>query len=841
MATTTANLKLTKPAGTDNVDISVINNNMDTLDTAIKSLTDTSFTKDTALRGASYTVTLASSSYVKVLEISPEAFKANGYTAHIKFAFRTTTDNATIRHAGVAEYTWVWNNVEYIINNNLLTVDAGSGIYAMRALAPRFVTTGDVYAPKSPSYAGCTLSWRAYNTTSRKIELTILEADVPYTINTTPTAADGYSDTYQTYVEVTPGHANLNYQSNTGNNSVNGSAGAAWDTFYHDRCCAGENYTYGSIMGVATDGKLWKIRNTSKAFPLPLVGGLGHATYYTTSTYPLLRLSMRGVALSVFTLASMQTTAFTVENTWAIGDPVFLQGTLDTEGNFVSTGKVTNTMAPGYTYIKIGKVDWCNDKTNYAAQGWTVQMQYMTAYTLDSNGNITHIDGKKVCDTTYSAATTSANGLMSAADKIKLNGIQAGAAAVSVTQALTYGTKIGTITINGTGTDLYCQTDTNTYDRQTYSRQVTWKAGATILPGQLVMFGTDGLLYPICAFNGITHIPIDVGLQPGRVLVSSTPITIGDSVTGQYLYESHPNVHLGYSTDNSVTIPEMSEVFLIGSMYSNEFILKSGQWWTFKSESVGWSTTPEEGDVLISIGFSSESPTFALTPSKPIYIYTNGNLRLYTNTAESIGIETIGSESVPIYLENGIPTAGNYTLGATEPGLASDVIMTQEGVSRAGMCECLILRCSGEWGGVSGGWYRHQMDNIGWHWFDNYGNLSPAFRNSTTYNGDTNSGIVINRPGLYLCWARAYAGPWNTNSQRIGILLQTSEGPQIALSMQPLTANDCTVCAVGIIYVGTVGTKIYATVFSDQPITWNKGGAWQDFNCIGVARLMSTY
>ena len=64
-------------------------------------------------------------------------------------------------------------------------------------------------------------------------------------------------------------------------------------------------------------------------------------------------------------------------------------------------------------------------------------------------------------DTTYGAATTSAAGLMSAADKSKLDGITASADTVSFTQTLTSGTKVGTITINGTNTDLYCQTNTN--------------------------------------------------------------------------------------------------------------------------------------------------------------------------------------------------------------------------------------------------------------------------------------------------------------------------------------------------------------------------------------------
>lgn len=52
-------------------------------------------------------------------------------------------------------------------------------------------------------------------------------------------------------------------------------------------------------------------------------------------------------------------------------------------------------------------------------------------------------------------ATTTEAGYMSASDKIKLNGIQAGATATSVTQTLSSGTEIGSITVNGTTTTLY--------------------------------------------------------------------------------------------------------------------------------------------------------------------------------------------------------------------------------------------------------------------------------------------------------------------------------------------------------------------------------------------------
>lgn len=63
---------------------------------------------------------------------------------------------------------------------------------------------------------------------------------------------------------------------------------------------------------------------------------------------------------------------------------------------------------------------------------------------------------------THTAATSSAAGFMTAADKVKLDGISDSADAVSVTRALTSGTKIGTITINGVAADLYCQTNTDT-------------------------------------------------------------------------------------------------------------------------------------------------------------------------------------------------------------------------------------------------------------------------------------------------------------------------------------------------------------------------------------------
>ena len=62
---------------------------------------------------------------------------------------------------------------------------------------------------------------------------------------------------------------------------------------------------------------------------------------------------------------------------------------------------------------------------------------------------------------THDAATTSENGFMSSTDKTKLDGIQANATAVAFTQSATSGNKVGSITINGTSTDMYSPTQTS--------------------------------------------------------------------------------------------------------------------------------------------------------------------------------------------------------------------------------------------------------------------------------------------------------------------------------------------------------------------------------------------
>lgn len=105
--------------------------------------------------------------------------------------------------------------------------------------------------------------------------------------------------------------------------------------------------------------------------------------------------------------------------------------------------------------------------TKYAHPTYTAKSSGLYKVTVDSTGHVSAATTVTKSDitalgipgsdtnTTYDNATTSTAGLMSAADKSKLDGITSSADSVSFTRSLTTGSKIGTITINGEGTDLY--------------------------------------------------------------------------------------------------------------------------------------------------------------------------------------------------------------------------------------------------------------------------------------------------------------------------------------------------------------------------------------------------
>lgn len=111
----------------------------------------------------------------------------------------------------------------------------------------------------------------------------------------------------------------------------------------------------------------------------------------------------------------------------------------------VGAGGITSIPQASSSALGGIKIGYSDNGRNYAVELDSSGKAYVNVPWTDTN-------------TIYNVATTGANGLMSSSDKSKLDGIQAGADAVSFSRSLSSGTKIGTININGTNTDIYAPT-----------------------------------------------------------------------------------------------------------------------------------------------------------------------------------------------------------------------------------------------------------------------------------------------------------------------------------------------------------------------------------------------
>lgn len=120
-------------------------------------------------------------------------------------------------------------------------------------------------------------------------------------------------------------------------------------------------------------------------------------------------------------------------------------GTSWTSWTEIGAGGITSIPQASSSALGGIKIGYSDNGRNYAVELDSSGKAYVNVPWTDTN-------------TTYNVATTSANGLMSSSDKSKLNGIQAGADAVSFSRSLSSGTKIGTININGVNTDIYAPT-----------------------------------------------------------------------------------------------------------------------------------------------------------------------------------------------------------------------------------------------------------------------------------------------------------------------------------------------------------------------------------------------
>lgn len=325
-----------------------------------------------------HTVTLNFTNFRQIIGISASDYVANGRGAHMKIeCICTSTANTNVRHTFIADIMWSGTNVECWVPSSLPSTNANSGVNRFRCLAP-----------KSDSY-GCSVDVSGYDAKARIIDLRILESDCPYTVITAP-STDLYNSSHYNYAQFMDfGQRNYFFSTNPYGGDCLGRSGSAWDTFYNDRFKMGEATVTGALCAIASDGMIYRLTNKTVQFKLPMIMGRSIGKYTTTSTYGQLSTNARGLALS-----ELANQGFTVP-TYAIGDNLYLQGTLDGI-YFKSDGIITTSMATaGKTYIMFGKVDYLNSTT---AAYYTLTSYGVKAYTTSSADatKINYIDGRKV-------------------------------------------------------------------------------------------------------------------------------------------------------------------------------------------------------------------------------------------------------------------------------------------------------------------------------------------------------------------------------------------------------------------------------------------------------------
>lgn len=223
-------------------------------------------------------------------------------------------------------------------------------------------------------------------------------------------------------------------------------------------------------------------------------------------------------------------------------------------------------------------------------------------------------------NTTYSAATSSAAGLMSASDKSKLDAITASADSVAFSQSLTSGTQVGTLTINGTATKLYAPTNTDTH--YTTGLKVGDSASATA---------------NAAASNGSVYLNVldNSTVRDSHKITGSGSVTVASDSSGNITI-SGTDTNTTYSAATTSAAGLMSAADkskLDGISFTDPtFTGNSGNWYghTSKGGTGNLSYTRyvnSSGTLLGGLGFMSQNtPAYRTSGGSTNYLIHSGNV-----------------------------------------------------------------------------------------------------------------------------------------------------------------------------------------------------------------------
>lgn len=280
---------------------------------------------------------------------------------------------------------------------------------------------------------------------------------------------------------------------------------------------------------------------------------------------------------------------------------------------------------------------------------------------VDSNNrayvNVPWVD----TNTTYSNVTASVDGLMSSEDKTKLDNISNDATKVSFTRSLTSGTKIGTINIDGTTTDIYAPTagESVAYDTATTSNLGLVKLGSDTTQSISAngVTSTSGRTYAVQLNNNdqmVVNVP----------WTNTTYNNASSSSSGLMSASDKQKLDGIASGANNYTLPTASSSTLGGIKIGNGLTINGGVVSVSNSSSGSLNVVMEDSSnshYVYSVDYDSDSNTLTFNKSA-IGISEVTNLQSTINSINS-SITSLGDDKIDNVevLENGFVSSAQIS------------------------------------------------------------------------------------------------------------------------------------------------------------------------------------
>ena len=305
----------------------------------------------------------------------------------ITVAYRVTVTGTNINSVTDVVDRW-FNPVSWPLTSALMktqsTTAATTGLRYLRAVYPT-----SSYLNNNTYKFGMELEM--YNTTARHVKVEVFKTDSVVTWNSTKPSGSIYqgNSTYQSTNSI-EAYATRGWRFRQPVQMYANSAGQASyiGDFEAVNTAAGDlkNGATALVAGhfafLADDGLVYDISNTAKNI------SMGEAKIGFISGAVNANTAIGWTSWRAISRPNATQLGYFNHDTFVLGDRVYLRCTMDSNGNVHSGNYLSKTMSAGYTWMPMG---WARSATTLY-----VDTRFPVFYTLDSDGKLSHINGKEL-------------------------------------------------------------------------------------------------------------------------------------------------------------------------------------------------------------------------------------------------------------------------------------------------------------------------------------------------------------------------------------------------------------------------------------------------------------